>query len=156
MTRATCLWITDLLHGYHWSLNEFAVTSDGEVPRADPHQIVEGEFQDETTIGTNLQNITNLNLTYRSCAQMGNKPFLNFVKAIMTIGVSKCPYWCHELCCERNYPNLSCEGVQKPQTKEQQSHSKVSRANCMLIRGADNFSNSTAGHRWIQSGQWRR
>ena len=32
------------------------MTSDGEVPRTDPHKVVEGEFQDETTVGAHLSN----------------------------------------------------------------------------------------------------
>ena len=43
-----------LLHCYHGSLNKFTVTSDGKVPSSNPHQVIKGEFQDKTTIGTNL------------------------------------------------------------------------------------------------------
>ena len=47
-----------LLHCYHGSLNKFTVTSDGKVPGSNPHQVIEGEFQDKTTIGTNLRKNT--------------------------------------------------------------------------------------------------
>ena len=44
----------NLLHGYDGSLDEFAVTTDGKMPGSDAHQVVEGEFQDETTVRANL------------------------------------------------------------------------------------------------------
>ena len=48
---------TDLLHGYDGSLDELAMTTDGKMPGSDAHQVVEGEFQDKTTVRANLDKI---------------------------------------------------------------------------------------------------
>lgn len=42
------------VHGEDAARDELSVLPDGEVPRLDPHQIVEGELQYQTPFRTNL------------------------------------------------------------------------------------------------------
>lgn len=42
------------VHGEDAAWDELPVLPDGEVPRLDPHQVVEGELQDQTTLRANL------------------------------------------------------------------------------------------------------
>lgn len=44
-----------LLHGQDGSRNEFSVISDRKVPGANPHHVIKGEFDDETTFRANLE-----------------------------------------------------------------------------------------------------
>ena len=42
------------LHGDDGARDELAVVADGEVPGADPHQVVEVELDNEATLGVHL------------------------------------------------------------------------------------------------------
>ena len=46
--------LTCYLHGNHRSRYELSVVPDGEVPRSDPHQVVEIKLDNQSSLGVNL------------------------------------------------------------------------------------------------------
>lgn len=53
------------VHGEDAARDELPVLPDGEVPRLDPHQIIEGKLQYQTSLCTNLDRDETLSLTFR-------------------------------------------------------------------------------------------
>lgn len=41
--------------GQHAARNELVVVGDGEVPRLDSHEVIEGKHQNQTALGANLE-----------------------------------------------------------------------------------------------------
>lgn len=62
------------VHGQDAAGNELSVLSDGKVPRLDPHQVIEGKLQYQTTLCTNLDRDHMSSVTSHSSSYSHLKP----------------------------------------------------------------------------------
>lgn len=105
------------VHGQDAAGDELSVLPDGKVPRLDPHQIIKGELQYQTTLRTNLEkdhmvtvtfllSLISLSVIFNCLAGSGDKkgisvywPYVVFMDVDLCFGV--CSRTLSELFCSQ-------------------------------------------------------